>query len=185
MIKQMILCVLCLMLLSACDTGGNPSGATVNSVSGETYIPIDLETATETTSGMIMSGAIDHNTGDVDAFWIRADRGLDAYRNIEVETRNGYLLRLTHQAGLTDGTYPINATLDSDLSETDIAGGVLYLWSPDESQQFTQNPQGTITIQIDDLETFGTFSITLENDSGEQVMIEGQFFAEESGSAVG
>jgi len=172
-----------MMILSACDN--NSSGVTVNSVSGESYRPIDLTNIEETTTGMIITGAIEHNTGDIDAYWIRADRGIDAYRNIEVETRNGYLLRLTHSILLTEGTHPINMTLDTEtLVDNQIAGGLLYLWSPDEAKQFTQNPQGTLTIRYDDIEVYGVYNLTVENLAGEQVNLAGQFYSEESASAV-
>jgi hypothetical protein len=184
MIKRVMMCVICSILLSACDTsGGNISGIT-NDVSGESYVPINLDAITEATSGMVISGAIDHNTGEVEAFWIRLDRRLDAYRNIEVETRNGYLLRLMHLTSLDEGTYPINTSLDTLPTDINIAGGLLYLWSPDEAQQFTHNPQGSLTIRTQDLEIFGSFTMTAENLTGDSITINGQFFSQESASAV-
>jgi len=184
MIKQVMMLILCVLALSACDS--NSSGVTVNNgTTGESYIPINLTEISETTTGMVISGAIDHNTGEVDAFWIRADRGYDAFRNIEVETRNGYLLRLTHNVALTEGTHPITKTLDAEsIVGNEVAGGLLYLWSPDEAKQFTQNPQGTLTIKWVNQKVLGTFSLTVENIEGEQVTIDGRFFTEESASAV-
>lgn len=185
MIKRVMMCAICLILLSACDTGGdNSSGINSNGVSGENYAPINLDTVTEATSGMVISGAIDHNTGEVEAFWIRLDRRLDSYRNIEVETRNGYLLRLMHPISLGEGTHPINTTLDTLPTDTNIAGGLLYLWSPDEAQQFTHNPQGSLTIRYQDEEIFGSFTMTAENLAGDSITINGQFFSQESDSAV-
>lgn len=157
----------------------------MNRASGESYVPINLTEITPTTTGMVISGAIEHNTGEVDSFWIRADRGLDAYRNIEIEARNGYLLRLTHSILLTEGTHPINMTLDTEtLIDNQVAGGLLYLWSPDPQQQYTLNPQGTLTVDFIDAEILGTFSLTVENPAGEQVTIEGRFYTEESASAI-
>lgn len=184
MIKHVMMLILCVIALSACDS--NSSGVTVNNAaSGESYIPINLTEISETTTGMVISGAINHNTGEVDAFWIRADRGLEAYRNIEVETRNGYLLRLTHNVSLTEGTHPITKTLDTEpLMDNEVAGGLLYLWSPDEEKQFTRNPHGTLTIRWVNQDILGTFSLTVENVSGEQVTIDGRFYTRESESAV-
>ena len=185
MIKQLIMCILYITLLSACDTGGgNSSNVIVDNSTGETFVPIDLDVITDTTTGMIISGAIDHNTGEVDAFYIRADRGLDSYRNIEVETRNGYLLRLTHRTGLDEGTYPITLNLETLPTGNDIAGGLLYLWSPEDEQQFVNNPDGTLSIEYRGEDVLGAFMLTVENSEGGQVSIEGQFFTQESASAV-
>lgn len=183
MIKRLMMLIICMLVVSACDNSA--STTTVNRVAGESYQPINLTEATQGTTGMVISGAIDHNTGEVDAFWIRVDRGLDAYRNIEVETRNGYLLRLNHNIDLTEGTHPISFSLDTEtLTDNQIAGGLLYLWSPDESEQFTQNPQGDLTIQFIDNQIQGSFSFTVENLAGEQVKLEGKFTAPESDSAI-
>lgn len=185
MIKRVMMCVISLLVLSACDTGGNnASSSTTNSITGESYTPINLETATAGTTGMIISGAIDHNTGDVDAFWIRLGNRLESYRNIEVETRNGYLLRLTHLASSSDGTYPINTSLDIVPDDDNFAGGLLYLWSPDEAEQFIYNPQGSITVTFQNNIIAGSFTMTAENLAGESVSIEGIFSTQESGSAV-
>jgi hypothetical protein len=185
MIKRVIMCVICLMLLSACDTGGgNTSSATENDNLGRPYVPIDLDTINEGSSGMIMSGAIDHNTGHVDAFLIRKGNRFESHNNLEIESRNGYLLRLTLYSGLSEGTYPINTTLDTTPTEAEIAGGLLYLWSPDEAQQFIRNPQGSLTLTFQEDEILGSFTMTAENLAGESVSIEGQFYAKESTSAV-
>ena len=181
MIKRVMISVLCMILLSACDTGSNTSGGVVNSGS---YAPIDLSTASEDMSGMILAGALDHNTGGVDAFWIPTTRGQDAYRNLEVETRNGYLLRFFHRTGIPDGTYPIDTTLNTTPADTSIAGGLLYLWSPDEALQFTQNPIGTLTIRHEGNNLIGEFSLSVENLAGDSVVIEGQFYTQFTESAL-
>lgn len=185
MIKRVILCVICSLMFSACDAGGgNTSGETMNSISGERYDPIDLDAVTEATTGMIISGALDHNTGEVNAYWIRLGNKLEPYRNLEVETRNGYLLRFTHLASLVEGTYPIDLTLDTLPDDGEVAGGLLYLWSPDEAEQFIHNPQGSLTVRFQGLDILGSFTMTAENLAGESVSIVGQFVSQESESAV-
>ena len=185
MIKRVIFCVICSLILSACDTGGgNTSGATINNTSGASYAPINLDAVTESTTGMIISGAIDHNTGEVNAFWIPLGNKLVSYRNLEVETRNGYLLRFTHLTSLSEGTHPIDFMLDTLPGDDEVAGGLLYLWSPDEALQFTHNPQGTLTVRYQGLDIIGSFNLTVENLAGESVSIVGQFISQESESAV-
>ena len=179
MIKRVMISVMCLLLLSACDTGGGNTSSANGS-----YVPIDLTASPDDMSGMIISGAIDHNTGGVDAFWIPTTRGENTYRNIELDTRNGYLLRLFHRGGISDGTYPIDTPLDTTPVDTSIAGGLLYLWSPDESLQFMQNPVGTLTIRHENSELLGTFALAVENLAGESVVIEGKFVTELTESAL-
>jgi len=184
MIKRVILCVTCLLILSACDTGGsNTSGGTINNASGESYAPIDLDVITESTTGMILTGAIEHNTGEVNAYLVRLGNKLESYRNLEVETRNGYLLRFTVLGSLVDGTYPIDLTLDT-LPNNQVAGGLLYLWSPDETEQFIHNPQGSLTVRFQGEDILGSFTMTVENLAGDSVSIVGQFISQETESAV-
>jgi len=185
MIKRVMMCVICLLLFSACDTGGNnPSDSTTNSITGESYPLINFDTVTVGTTGMIISGAMDHNTGEVNAYWIRLGDRLESYRHIEVETRNGYLLRLTHLASSSDGTYPINTSLETIPTDENFAGGLLYLWSPDESKQYIYNPEGTVTVSFDGDNISGSFTMTVENLAGESVTMEGIFTSQESASAV-
>jgi hypothetical protein len=90
-----------------------------------------------------------------------------------------------HRTGIEDGTYPITVMLGDIPADTEIAGGLLYLWSPEPDQQFTLNPQGTITLEFIEQDTFATYDLTVENPAGETIEIVGQLYAEESISASG
>ncbi len=181
MVKRIMMCMMCFMVLSACDSGtpSSPINDDPNS-----YLPIDLETVTETASGMVMTGAIDHNTGEVLSFSIPVDYGQAAFRNLEVETRNGYLLRFVHRTGIPSGTYPITTVVGSPPIDSEVAGGLLYLWSPNDAEQFTVNPQGSITLDFQDDDVLGRYNLTVENPAGAVVNITGQLFAQESTSVL-
>lgn len=182
MIKYVLVWMICIVALSACDAGASTSPN--NTINADTFSPIDLENTTITASGMVMSGAIDRNTGEVSSFSLPFDIGQRAYRNLEVDAGDGYLLRFVHRTGLEAGTYPITVMLGEIPADTEIAGGLLYLWSPDPAEQFTVNPQGTITLDFTDQDTFATYELTVENPAGESVEIVGQLYAEEGVSAA-
>lgn len=186
MIQRVALCIICLLVLSACDSGDTaPSNVATNNISSDSYDPIDLDNALENISGMVISGALNHNSGDVPAFSLPVDLGGDeVYRYLEVESRNGYIVRLVHHYQLPAGTYPITTQLGTFAPRDEFAAGLLNLWSPDPTVQYTLNPQGTVTIRYEGDFTAGMFSFTAENSAGESVTVDGQFYAREVDSIV-
>jgi len=182
MIQRVVLCVLCMFVLSACDAGGDSAPAVITN--NDSYVPFDVENTSTSATGMIISGAINHNTGEVLAFSLPLDRQQGAYRHVEIETRNGYILRLFHRVGIPAGTYPITTTLDTTPPDTEFGAGLLFLWSPDPADQFTSNPQGTVTIDYDNENILGSFTVTAENVAGESVEIVGQFYTQDTISVL-
>ncbi len=173
------LCLVCLMVLSACDSGAAvPPARTADEIS-QNYLPIDLENVPENVSGMVMSGALNHNSGDVIAQAIQIIDQSPTYQHIDIETRSDYLLRLVHLFGMPEGEYPITTSFDSDPPENEFSVGLLNLWSPNDDDRYTVNPQGTVTLRYENGYVFGTYSLTVQNPAGDTVEIVGQYYAAE------
>lgn len=181
--KQLIMLMVCLLLLSACDNSGgdsnqNTSGPANNSIT-------TMENASEEDSLMDISGAINQNTGSVSADWIQMESSSYPVAVIEIEGHDGYLGRLAYSGDLQPGTYEINKPLDSEYTQEGIfTAGLLYLYSPDEDKQYRESPTGTVTFHFGDRRIIGTFEFSASNIAGETVNVKGQFNAPISDGAA-
>lgn len=177
MINRVALFVVCMIVMSACDSGGTAPPARTSASASDSFIPIDLETAPESLSGMIMSGALDHNSGDVSAYAMERNVAGPSYQQIDIDTRTDYILRLVHLIGLPEGEYPITTSANLNPPDNEFSAGLLNLWSPDEAEQYTVNPQGTVTLSYDGEYVNGDYSLTVQNLAGDTVTINGQYHA--------
>lgn len=177
--KQFIMLVLCMLLISACDSGGgDTSNQNSNATSSGGVTTLSVETATEEDTFMDISGALTLNTGSVNAYWIQMESADYPVYVIEIEGRDGYLGRLAYSSELQAGTYQINNPLDAEYTQEGIfTAGLLYLHSPDESKQYRNSPTGTITIHFGDQRIIGVFEFTASNSSGSTVTVKGHLNA--------
>lgn len=177
--KRLFVFIFCLLIVSACDTGGSSSGGAALNAGAGGYLPVDLENTTTSTSAMEIGGAITHNTGAVDSQWVEMDQPQIEMNVIEVESRNGYIARFAIYGPLTSGSYTISGSLDQeDTADGTVLAGLLYLLSPDPARQFNQSTQGTITLEFDEDAIYGTFEFTAQNPTGDSVVVKGQYHTE-------
>ena len=165
--KRRFLFCLFLLILSACDTGGDSSNTDGgDGISGEgDLIQVD--------------GAVSFTTGSAFSTFIEMADVPFTHRLIDIRSEGwDYVIRIAYSGELPTGEYPISNPIGEEVAQEGIVtAGLLYLLSPADQESFRANPVGTLSLDFGDNVILGEYALTVENPNGETVNITGDFRA--------